>query len=309
MRAGTTVALAGATGFVGRHLQRAWAEQGVRVRTIGRGPAAHGRWGDTASIDRAVDGADLLVNLAGRSVSCRYTKRTADEILSSRTETTAQLARSLHRVASPPLLWLNASTGTIYRDARDRPMDECRGELGSGFSVAVARAWEAEAAEAPPDVRVVALRMAFVLGPDGGALCPLIDLARLGLGGRIGDGGQIVSWVHIDDVGRVIDHVVDHPTIRGPVNVAAPDPQPNAAFMRHVREVFGRRVGVPTPAWLLGLGARVLRSEPELVLKSRWVDPGVLTGTGYAFAYPRLRPALVDIARSTPRGLLPVQLG
>jgi uncharacterized protein len=204
-----TVVIAGASGYIGSCLR---STLGMEVRTIGRSSGT--RWTD--DLAPVLDGADLLVNLAGRSVSCRYTKANADQILTSRTETTAALGRALARVDRPPALWVNASTGTIYRDARDRPQDETTGELGTGFSVAVARAWEQELFAAPTPVRKVALRMAIVLGAGGGALNPFINLARLGFGGRMGSGDQVFSWVHVDDVARAILFLLDTPDIAGP---------------------------------------------------------------------------------------------
>ena len=291
-----TAVVAGASGYVGQHLRRALDAEGIRVRTIGRGAGADARWGDDRGLTAVLDGADLLVNLAGRSVSCRYSKRNADAILSSRTETTAALGRALARADDPPALWVNASTGTIYRDARDRPQDEATGELGTGFSVAVARAWEHELFAAPAPIRKVALRMAIVLGSGGGALNPFIDLARTGFGGRMGSGTQVFSWVHVDDVVRAILHLHAVPAIAGPVNVATPHPVRNAELMAAVRATFGRSHGLPLPAGLLELGARVIRTETELVLKSRWVHPGVLLDSGFSFAYPLLPEALAAIA-------------
>lgn len=301
--------VAGASGFIGRRLVSRLRERDVEVRTIGRGAEADATWSDPVGLQRVVTGADLVVNLAGRSVSCRYGKRNADEILRSRIATTAALGRALAAVDAPSsVLWVNASTGTIYRDARDRPMGEADGEIGSGFSVEVARSWERELWDAPTDVRTVALRMTIVLGA-GGALNPMIDLARLGLGGRMGDGGQRLSWVHVDDVVDAILHLHGRPDVSGPVNVAAPEVLTNAEFMASVRDVFGRGTGLPAPAWLLEAGARVIRTEAELVLKSRWVASDVLRATGFAFEHGMLDDALRHIARETPRGLLPVALG
>ncbi|MCA0180148.1 MAG: TIGR01777 family oxidoreductase [Actinobacteria bacterium] len=312
----SSIVIAGAGGFIGRHLVRAFEADGFTVRTIGRGRDADAQWG--GDLTSALEGTAALINLAGRSVSCRYTKRTADEIFRSRTETTKDLGASLAKCSNPPAVWLNSSTGTIYRDARDRAQDEIHGELGSGFSVAVARAWEQELYAAPTPIRKVALRTAITLGSGGGALSPLINLARIGFGGAQGDGDQIVSWIHIDDIYGAIRHLIDH-DIAGPVNLAAPQPVTNRELMAAVRTHFGSplglgdsarpRLGIPLGARMLGFGGRVIRTEPELVLKSRWVDPGVLRGTGYAFRFPDLDAALADIAAHTPRGLLPVQLG
>lgn len=304
-----TAVIAGASGYIGQHLLRTLAERGVDVRTIGRSASSDATWDDPSALVEVLDGADLLVNFAGRSVSCRYTKRNADAIFSSRTETTVALGRALAATTSPPALWINSSTGTIYRDSRDRPMDEASGELGTGFSVGVARAWEHELFSAPTDVRKVALRMSIVLGAGGGALNPFINLARLGFGGPMGDGEQKFSWVHVDDVVSAITYAFEHPEISGPVNVAAPEVVSNAEMMRQVRATLGRAWGMPLPAWALEAGARIIRTEPELVLKSRWIDSRILRESGFEFAHPTLSGALDEIAGRTPRGLLPVALG
>jgi uncharacterized protein len=304
-----SVVICGASGYIGLYLRRSLEADEVAVRTIGRRDASDATWSDEQSVVDVLSGADLVVNLAGRSVSCRYNKRNADEIFSSRVETTALLGRALARTPQPPSLWANASTGTIYRDARDRPMDEATGELGTGFSVAVARAWEQELFAAPTPIRKVALRMSIVLGASGGAINPIINLTRLGFGGKMGDGRQTFSWVHIEDVVRSITHVFEHRDISGPVNIAAPVPVTNDEMMREMREALGRRRGLPTPGWMLELGARIIRTEAELVLKSRWVAPTVLADTGFRFKYPTLKSALNQIAQETPRGLLPVALG
>jgi uncharacterized protein (TIGR01777 family) len=304
-----SVVICGASGYIGQYLRRSLEVDGVAVRTIGREGSSDADWSDEQGVVDVLSGADLVVNLAGRSVSCRYNKRNADEIFTSRVETTALLGRALARTPQPPSLWANASTGTIYRDARDRPMDEATGELGTGFSVAVARAWEQELSEAPTPIRKVALRMSIVLGAGGGAINPIINLTRLGFGGKMGDGRQMFSWVHIDDVVRSITHIFEHQDISGPVNIAAPFPVTNNEMMREMRTALGRRRGLPTPSWMLELGARIIRTEAELVLKSRWVAPTVLADTGFRFKYPTLESALNQIAQETPRGLLPVALG
>lgn len=302
----SVVVIAGASGFIGQHLVKAFHDDGATVRTIGRANA-DAVWGD--DLTSVLDGTDALINLAGRSVSCRYTKRNVDQIFISRTETTRALSQALSACTAPPPVWLNSSTGTIYRDARDAPQTESTGELGTGFSVAVAQAWERELFDSPAPVRKIALRTSIVLGPGGGALSPVINLARLGFGGRQGDGDQVFSWIHVDDVYGAIRHLMNRPEIDGPVNLATPHPTTNAELMAAVRQHLGLPIGLPLPAWSLEFGARIIQTEAELVLKSRWVHPQVLLDSAYVYQHPQLDQALADIAQHTPRGLLSVQVG
>lgn len=310
------VVIAGASGFIGTYFRRRFAELGAEVRTVGRGGGiADAAWGDTESIARALDGADLLINLAGKSVSCRYKRANKAEILRSRTETTAELGRALARCAAdggrPPSLWVNASTGTIYRHAEDRPQSEYDGEPGTGFSVDVAKAWEQALADAEvPGVRKVALRIAIVLGPGGGVMWPFVNLARCGLGGRQGKGTQQFSWIHVEDLLQVILFLAadgrpeEANGIRPvePINAASPHPVRNRELMAEVRRVLRVPFGLPAPRWLLELGAVPIRTETELVLKSRWVEPKKLLEAGYRFRYPTLRQALGQIlAAPRPR--------
>lgn len=309
----TRVVIGGSTGFIGRHLHRKYRAEGRDVVTISRS-GADLRWHDQAGIDAAVDGASLVVGLAGKSVDCRYTPANRAEILRSRVETTGVLSTAISRAAVPPPLWVNSSTATIYRHAEDRPMTEADGELGTGFSVDIARAWEdALFADDLSSTRRVALRTAIVLG-DGGVLGPLRALARLGLGGTQLDGRwpvsrrriaagtahlpgarggrQRFSWIHIDDVLGIIDFLEAHPELVGPVNASTPNPVDNRTFMATVRRALGVRFGPPTPRWMLELGAICIRTETELILKSRWVLPAKLVGAGYEFLRPRLDEAV-----------------
>ncbi|WP_142131242.1 TIGR01777 family oxidoreductase [Arthrobacter sp. SLBN-83] len=295
-----TVVVAGASGFIGTYLRRRFQEDSWTVRTIGRkgtGSSA-AAWDDDAGMVRVLNGAALVVNLAGRSVSCRYNRRNKAIIIDSRVATTKALGRAIAQCQEPPSTWLNASTGTIYRDARDRPQSEAGGELGSGFSVDVAKAWEAALeAAATPDTRKIPLRIAIVLGPGGGALTPFANLARLGLGGHMGDGRQQFSWVHVEDLYRSIRFLHARTAITGPVNVASPDVVSNQEMMRLVRRAYGARFGIPTPAWLLRAGAVLIRTETELVLKSRWVQPQKLLDAGFVYSQPELGRALLQIAK------------
>jgi NAD dependent epimerase/dehydratase family enzyme len=315
------VVIAGASGFMGTYLRESFTADGIAVTTIGRTTegrtAADVAWGDADGLRRAVSGADLLLNLAGRSVNCRYGRRNREVIRRSRVDTTRELGRAIATSDAPPAVWLNSSTATIYRHADDRPMTESTGELGTGFSVGVARAWEdALFEETLPATRRVALRTAIVLG-DGSALIPLLRLARFGLGGpqldgrwpatrarreagtyhefRSNGGRQKFSWVHLADVDRAIRFIVEHPELDGAVNVSSPNPTDNRTMMTILRRVVGMPVGVPTPRWMLEIGSWLIRTETELVLKSRWVIPERLTNAGFAFAYPDLEPAVTAI--------------
>jgi len=298
-----TVVLAGASGFIGRYFRARFEKDGWTVRTIGRrgskgAPSA--AWGDDdVRLARVLDGAELLVNLAGRSVSCRYNDRNKAAILESRVSTTAALGRAIALCRQPPSTWLNASTGTIYRNAVDCPQSERDGEPGTGFSVDVARAWEAELdAAVTPGTRKIPLRIAIVLGRGGGALRPFANLARLGLGGRMGPGTQKFSWIHVEDLYRCVRFLHARKDITGPVNVASPDVVTNRELMRMVRRAYGARFGIPTPAWLLRLGAVLIRTETELVLKSRWVQPEKLLDAGFVYSQPELGRALQQIAKA-----------
>lgn len=313
----TTVVIAGASGFMGRYLARGFEAEDAAVRTIGR--AGDATWSDPVSVGAAVDGADLVLNLAGKSVNCRYNRRNRAEILRSRVDTTRLIGDAIAAAAAPPALWLNSSTATIYRHAEDRPMTESTGELGSGFSVEVARAWEAAFFERDlPGTRRVALRTAIVLG-RGSVMPPLVRLVRFGLGGpqldgrwvgtpwrrRAGTyhenrhtrGRQRFSWIHLEDVAAAIRFLRDHPEIEGVVNLASPNPVDDRTFMHTLRRVLGMPVGLPAYRWMLELGAVVIRTETELVLKSRWVVPERLERAGFRFSYPELEPALRQILK------------
>jgi NAD dependent epimerase/dehydratase family enzyme len=322
---GGRVVVAGASGFMGRSLVAHWRAAGREVQTIGRG-AADARWGDTDSIRRLLDGSELLVNLAGKSVNCRYGPANRAEILRSRVETTAELGRAVAGCAEPPPTWINSSTATIYRHAEDRPQTEADGELGTGFSVSVAKAWEAAffAADTPA-TRRVAIRTAIVLG-DGSALTPLLRLARFGLGGPQWDtpwfatrarraagiqhefrarwGGQRFSWIHLNDVAGALDLLESRADLDGVVNLSAPEPVTNVELMRIIRRALRMPVGLPAPRPVLEVGAWLIRTETELLLKSRWVVPERLLQAGYTFRHPGLEGAIADILAQSRRARL-----
>jgi hypothetical protein len=297
------IVLPGGSGQVGTILARAFHGEGHEVVVLSRAPSA-GAWRSAPWDARTVgawaaelEGADAVVNLAGRNVNCRYDARNRREILESRVDSTRALGAAIAGCRQPPRVWLQSSTATIYAHRFDAPNDEATGIVGGGepgapdtwrFSIEVARAWERALDEAHvPGTRKVALRSAMVMSPDaGGVFDVLLGLVRRGLGGRSGSGRQWVSWVHHDDFVRAVRWLIERDDVAGPVNVAAPHPLPNAEFMRALRRAWGTPVGLPATRWMLEVGAVFLRTETELVLKSRRVVPGRLLEGGFRFLHP-----------------------
>lgn len=244
-----------------------------------------------------VDGADVVINLAGRNVNCRYTAENRRAIMDSRLESTRILGEVIRGATAPPPIWLQSSTATIYAHRFDEPNDERSGLIGGNepdvprswdFSVEVAQAWEAAAFDVDiPGTRVVALRSAMVMSPDAdGIFDVLLSLVRRGLGGRSGSGRQFVSWIHDQDFIAALNWIIDHEELEGHINICSPHPLPNTEFMRGLREAWGIRIGLPANRLMLEAGAMVMRTETELVLKSRRVVPGRLMDSGFAFAFP-----------------------
>jgi hypothetical protein len=260
-----------------------------------------------------LEGADAVVNLAGRSVNCRYGPENRREILESRVGSTRAVGEAVARAARPPRVWLQMSTATIYAHRYDAPNDEATGILGGGepnapdtwrFSIDVARAWERAAEEAPtPRTRRVTMRSAIVMSPDrGGPFDVLLGLVRHGLGGRSGDGRQFVSWIHDADFFRAVRWLMEHDELAGTVNLASPNPLPNAEFMRALRQAWGIGIGLPAARWMLEIGAVFLRTETELILKSRRVVPGRLAAGGFTFRFPVWEAAARDLCQRWKEG-------
>jgi uncharacterized protein len=289
------IVIAGGTGFIGQHLKTRFEKKGYDVLIISRA-AGNISWTDLPGMIHALENAELVINLAGKSVDCRYNAINKAEILRSRTETTRILGEAIQQTKNPPALWINASTATIYRHAEDRPMTEDGGEIGKGFSVDVATRWEKEFFSFQLErTRQVALRMAIVLGKNGGVIKPFLNLVRFGLGGRQGNGRQMFSWIHIADVFNMMLFVMEHKELSGVYNCSAPNPVTNETLMKTFREKTHTKIGLPSPAWLLTIGAVLIKTETELILKSRWVIPEKLLRAGYAFKYPTLDGALENI--------------
>ncbi len=249
---------------------------------------------------RALDGSSVLINLVGRSVDCRYTATNRRQIMESRVESTTVLGRAVALCSNPPRLWLNASTATIYRHSLDRDMDEVTGDLGGNdFSIQVAKSWEQAFFEADtPHTRKVAMRSAMVMSPTrGGVFSVLLRLVRAGLGGSFGPGTQFVSWIHDHDFLRAIEFLIHHSELEGPVNISSPHPIPNREFMADLRDAYGAIAGLNASRWMLEIGAFLLRTETELILKSRRVVPGRLQDAGFEFEYPEWPEAAHDLVR------------
>jgi hypothetical protein len=297
------VAIPGGTGQIGTILARAFHQDGHEVIVFGRQSPKPAPWrveqwnlADVSAWSDKLDGADVVINLAGRSVNCRYSPQNRKEILQSRVESIRALGQALSRAKRPPRAWLQASTATIYAHTYDAPNDEVSGVIGGAepdapgawrFSIDVATAWEKAFDEIPvPGTRKVKLRSAMTMSTGrGGIFDTLLALVRRGLGGTSGDGRQYVSWIHEVDFVRAVYFLIERHDIDGPVNLASPNPVPNREFMAGLRGAWGTNVGLPSAKWMLNLGAVFLRTETELILKSRRVVPGRLLREGFSFTY------------------------
>ena len=307
------IVIPGGSGQVGALLERAFRADGHDVIILTRartgGAPGHvvawdgktlGPWAD------ALDGADVVINLAGRNVNCRYTRANREEMMSSRVDSTRAVGLAIARAARPPRVWLQMSTATIYAHRFDAPNDEATGIIGGDepdapaawrFSIDIARAWEgAQAEAATPATRKVALRTAMVMSPErGGIFDVLLGLTRRGLGGTIAGGRQCMSWIHGRDFVRAVALLIERDDISGAVNVAAPNPLPQREFMAALRAAWGTRVGLPATKWMAALGAVFLRTETELMFKSRRVVPGRLRDAGFTFEHPDWPAAAADL--------------
>lgn len=308
------IILPGGSGQVGHILARTFQRDGHEVIVLSRHPRP-APWkivawdGVTLGLwTKEIDGAEVVINLAGRSVNCRYGTKNRHEILRSRIDSTRAVGRAIAAAPRPPRVWLQAGTATIYAHRHDAPNDEITGALGGSepnvpetwrFSIEVARAWEQALRESTtPQTRQVILRSAMIMSPEeGGVFSTLLGLVRAGLGGRAGDGRQYVSWIHTDDFVRAVYWLIEREDLRGPINLAAPHPLPNAAFMRALRQAAGTCGGWPAARWMLEIGARLMRTETELILKSRRVVPTRLVASGFEFRFPEWPDAARDLVR------------
>jgi uncharacterized protein (TIGR01777 family) len=310
------IVIPGGSGQVGNILARAFQKDGHEVVVLSRTPktapapwrvvqwdaTSHGEW------TQELEGADAVINLAGRSVNCRYTVENRRLIKDSRVQSTRAVGEAIARATRPPRVWLQASTATIYAHRYDADNDETNGTIGGNelnapdtwrFSIDVAKAWEQAANETDTlGTRKVLMRSAMTLSPDpAGVFDVLLGLVRRGLGGKAGDGRQHISWVHEQDFVRAVYWLIEDESMFGPVNIASPQPLPNAEFMSELRHAWGIGFGLPATRWMLEVGAVFLRTETELILKSRRVVPGRLLKAGMKFEFPTWRDAAADLCK------------
>jgi uncharacterized protein (TIGR01777 family) len=318
------IILAGGSGFLGGELAKHFSALNWSVVIPTRTPKSRAdgvrevAW-DAKSLGDWVsefESATAVVNLTGRSVDCRYNATNRRAIMDSRVHSTRVVGEAIARCKTPPRVWLNSSTATLYQHTFGKPHDESSREMDSAtdakdaFSVEVAQAWErALFAEmdgrlltSSPATRRVALRTSMVLGHGSNSVFPVLRrLTKIGLGGRQGSGKQFVSWIHIEDFCRAIEWIIEHDELSGPINQCAPNPLPNAEMMTLFREVCGMPFGLPATEWMLEIGAFFLRTETELIFKSRRVVPGKLLANGFEFRFPTLREALENLETSRVR--------
>jgi uncharacterized protein len=308
------IVIPGGTGQVGGVLAHVFQNDGHEVVVLGRHPKT-APWrvvswdGETLS-DWAneIDGADVVINLAGRSVNCRYNTENRRQMLESRVNSTRVIGEAIGKASSPPRVWLQASTATLYAHRFDAPNDDVTGIIGGhepdapdtwNFSIDVATAWERVTNESDtPRTRKVLMRSAMIMSPDrGGIFDTLLGLVRMGLGGTAASGRQYISWIHDLDFVRSVYWLIEREELSGPINIASPNPLPNKEFMRVLREAHGIPFGLPAFEWQLAIGAFLIRSETELILKSRRVVPKRLTDSGFEFKFPEWKDAAQDLIR------------
>ncbi|KAF2342131.1 TIGR01777 family oxidoreductase [Flavobacterium tistrianum] len=285
--------IAAGTGFLGQVLVNHFKDKFEEIVILTRGKSQtidgikYVNWNARTFTgwEKELENASILINLTGKSVDCRYTKANKKEILWSRIESTKILKKAVLNCKNPPKHWLNSSTSTIYRFSLDKQMDEVYGEIGNDFSINVALSWEKAffKTETPKTLKT-ALRTSIVLGKNGGAFVPLKTLAKIGFGGKQGNGNQFVSWIHEEDFANAIDFIIEK-EITGVINIVSPTPIRNADFMQKLRKAVGFPFGIPLNKFFLEIGSFIIRTETELVLKSRNVIPRRLSENGFQFKF------------------------
>lgn len=294
------VIIAAGTGFLGKNLEKYFTEKGNEVYILSRNPKRKNEiYWDAKTLGEwknLLESSDVLINLAGKSVDCRYTEKNKNEIYSSRIESTKVLQQAVDQCINKPKVWLNASSATIYTHSETHLNTEENGIIGDDFSMNICKSWENEFFKSETEnVRKVALRNSIVLGNNGGAFPKLKMITKFGLGGKQGRGNQNVSWIHIDDFCRAVEFIINHENISGKINVTAPNPLSNEDFMRKLTKKMKITFGLNAPLWQLEIASIFLNTETELLLKSRNVYPEKLVKNGFEFMYPTVEKAFEDL--------------
>ncbi len=292
--------IAGGSGFLGQVLGKHFSKKGYQIKILTRHPMRenHIFW-DAKTIGNWIselENSEAFINLTGKSVDCRYTKKNKKRIYDSRVESTKIIGEAINLCENPPKVWFNSSTATIYRHSLDKEMTEKNGEIGDDFSMNIAKSWEKAFFEiANPNTRKIALRTSIVLGKKGGAFIPLKNLTKYGLGGKQGLGNQKVSWIHETDFARAVEFLLTHEHLEGIFNLSVPNPTNNKTLMKTLRQEMKISFGIPHPKWLLEIGAKIIGTETELILKSRNVIPERLLNQGFKFKYSNLSSTISNL--------------
>lgn len=294
------IIIAAGTGFLGQVLENHLTKNGYAVTILSRHPkkANHVFWNakELGGWRNEFEGAYAVINLTGKSVDCRYNQKNKDAIYSSRIDSTNIIGEAIQQCKQPPIVWINSSTATIYQYSLKKEMSEENGDIGDDFSMNIAKSWEkAFYNHNFHNTRQLAIRTSIVLGENGGALKPLKNITKLGLGGKQGSGNQKVSFIHEHDFARAIVFLLENKTINGNVNVTAPNPSNNKTLMSIIRKELKIPIGIPQPKWMLEIGTFFLRTEAELVLKSRNVIPKRLLDNGFKFKYETIYETLNNL--------------
>ncbi|WP_418602564.1 TIGR01777 family oxidoreductase [Hwangdonia sp.] len=297
------IIIAGGSGFLGQVLENYFNAKEYKIKILTRHPKRENDvfWNakDLGNWTNELENAEVLINLTGKSVDCRYNEKNKKLIYHSRIDATNILGLAINRSENPPHIWINASTATIYKHSLNKEMTEDDGETGNDFSMNIAKSWE-EAFYGISNIktRKIALRTSIVLGRHGGALIPLKNLTKFGLGGKQGHGNQKVSWIHELDFARAVEFLIINENLKGDFNLSVPKPTDNKTLMKTLREIMKIPIGMPHPKWLLCFGAKLIGTETELVLKSRNVIPKRLLDSGFGFKYKNISNALQDLIKN-----------
>jgi len=295
------ILIAGGTGFIGQVLESFFINNGHHVKILSRNPKRENEiyWNAKDLNDSWVselEHLDVLINLTGKNINCRFTDKNKQLITNSRVDSTLALGKAINLCANPPKVWMNSSTTSIYEESFDTEMTEDNYKLGHDFENEVATLWEAAFYKHEnPKTRKIIVRTSLVLGQEDGAFVPLKKLAQFGMGGKSGSGKQVVSWMHKEDFARAIDFLIENKNAKGAFNFCAPNPISNTVLMKTFRKVIGIPFGIPSPKFILEIGAFFMQTESDLILKSRNVIPKNLLNMGFKFKYDTIETALKDL--------------